>query len=226
MLHPPRNLAAGTTPGYRTILRSPAVRWLTLLTFVATFIGYGQFEVGLPAFARGDAGLSTEMIGVGFALNTFVIVAFQFTVMGRIRGRRRTRVLSVMALLWAAAWLLMGAGALAPGSALAVTGLLGFGIVFGVGETLLQPTLPAINNDLAPDHLRGRYNALNSAAVQAATVAGPVVAGLLLERGHGTALIALMVLGCGAIAVVATVLERQLPAAVNGRAGVVPEPVG
>ncbi|GAA3541566.1 MFS transporter [Nocardioides daeguensis] len=226
VLHAPRNLEAGAAPGYRTILRSPAVRWLTLLTFVATFIGYGQFEVGLPAFARGDAGLSTEMIGVGFALNTFVIVAFQFTVMGRIRGRRRTRVLSVMALLWAAAWLLMGAGALAPGSALAVTGLLGFGIVFGIGETLLQPTLPAINNDLAPDHLRGRYNALNSAAVQAATVAGPVVAGLLLERGHGTALIALMVLGCGAIAVVATVLERHLPATVNGRPAVVPEPVG
>ncbi|MBM0123115.1 MFS transporter [Pimelobacter simplex] len=222
VLHPPRTLEAGRAGGYRTILRSPAVRWLTLLTFVATFIGYGQFEVGLPAFARGEAGLSTEMIGLGFALNTFVIVAFQFTVMGRIRGRRRTRVLAVMALLWAAAWLLMGAGALAPGSALAITGLLGFGIVFGVGETLLQPTLPAINNDLAADHLRGRYNALNAAAVQAGTVAGPVVAGLLLEHGQAGALIGLMVLGCGAIAVVTGVLERHLPVAVNGRAVAVP----
>ncbi|TQK71543.1 MFS transporter [Nocardioides sp. SLBN-35] len=229
VLHPPRDLEAGLetgrAPGYGAILRSPAVRWLTLLTFVATFIGYGQFEVGLPAFARGDAGMSTELIGLGFALNTFVIVAFQFTVMGRIRGRRRTRVLSVMALLWAAAWLLMGAGALAPGSALAVTGLLGFGIVFGIGETLLQPTLPAINNDLAADHLRGRYNALNAAAVQAGTVAGPVVAGFLLERGHGGSLIGLMVIGCGAIAVVTSVLERHLPAAVNGRAAAVPEAV-
>ena len=93
-----------------------------------------------------------------------MIVAFQFTAMGRIRGRRRTRVLAVMAVLWAAAWLLLGAGALAPGSALAIIGLLGFGIVFGIGETLLQPTLPAINNDLAADHLRGRYNALHRAA--------------------------------------------------------------
>ena len=58
VLHPPRTLEAGRAGGYRTILRSPAVRWLTLLTFVATFIGYGQFEVGLPAFARGEADFS------------------------------------------------------------------------------------------------------------------------------------------------------------------------
>ncbi|MDQ6527110.1 MFS transporter [Nocardioides sp. LHD-245] len=225
VLHPPRDLMSGAVPGYRAILRSPAVRWLTLLTFVATFIGYGQFEAGLPAFARTEAGLSTGAIGFAFALNTFVIVALQFTVMGRIRGRRRTRVLTVMAVLWACAWLLVGMGALAPGSALAVTGLLGFGLVFGIGETLLQPTLPAINNDLAADHLRGRYNALNAAAVQAGTVAGPIVAGFLLEQGCASALIALMVVGCGAIAVVATVLERHLPATVNGRPAVVPEPV-
>ncbi|WGX99252.1 MFS transporter [Nocardioides sp. L-11A] len=229
VLHPPRDLLSGAlsgpAAGYRAILRSPAVRWLTLLTFVATFIGYGQFEAGLPAFARTEAGLSTGVIGFAFALNTFVIVALQFTVMGRIRGRRRTRVLTVMAALWAFAWLLVGTGALAPGSALAVTGLLGFGLVFGIGETLLQPTLPAINNDLAADHLRGRYNALNSAAVQAGTVAGPIVAGFLLEHGHASTLIALMVAGCGAIAIVATVLERHLPAAVNGRPAVVPEPV-
>ncbi|WP_436701891.1 MFS transporter [Nocardioides sp. BYT-33-1] len=225
VLHPPRDLGPGPTPGYRAILRSPAVRWLTLLTFVATFIGYGQFEAGLPAFARGEAGLSTGVIGLGFALNTFVIVALQFTVMGRIRGRRRTRVLTVMAALWAFAWLLVGTGALAPGSALAITGLLGFGLVFGIGETLLQPTLPAINNDLAADHLRGRYNALNSAAVQAGTVAGPIVAGFLLEHGQASTLIALMVLGCAAIAVVATVLERHLPAAANGRPAGVPEAV-
>jgi len=225
VLHPPRDLDAGLAPGYRTILRSRPVRWLTLLTFVATFIGYGQYEAGLPGFARQSAGLSTEAIGVAFALNTFVIVALQFSVMGRIRGRRRTRVLMVMAGVWAVAWLVLGAGALAPGSTVAIAGMMAFGLVFGLGETLLQPTLPAINNDLAADYLRGRYNALNAGAVQAATVAGPVVSGVLLEQGAGLALIVLMVLGCGLIAVVAKALERHLPAEANGRPAPVPEAV-
>jgi hypothetical protein len=31
--------------------------------------------------------------------------------------------------------------------------------VLALGETLLQPTIAAISNDLSPDHLRVRYNA-------------------------------------------------------------------
>ncbi|WP_418058875.1 MFS transporter [Pimelobacter simplex] len=214
---PPRDLAGPAAPGYRTILRSPAVRWLTVLTFVATFIGYGQFEAGLPGFARETAGLSTGLIGAAFALNTFVIVGLQFGVMRRIRGRRRTRVLIGMAGLWAVAWALVGLGGIAPGGLVAAIGLLGFGLVFGLGETLLQPTVPAITNDLAEDHLRGRANAINAGAVQAGTVAGPIVAGLLLQHGQGTLLIALMLVGCAVIVVLARVLERHLPEAVNGR---------
>jgi MFS family permease len=216
---PPRDLAdqAGyVRPTYRALLRNPAVRWLTLLTFVATFIGYGQFEAGLPGFARQTAGLSTELIGVGFALNTFVIVGLQFAMMGRIRGRRRTRVLVVMAALWAAAWALVGLGGLLPGGIVAAIGLLGFGVVFGIGETLLQPTVPAMTNDLAADESRGRANALNAAAVQAGTVAGPIVAGLLLQEGAGMLLVALMLVGCAAIVALTRVLERHLPAAANG----------
>nr|WP_251051379.1 MULTISPECIES: MFS transporter [unclassified Microbacterium] len=34
--------------GYRDILRRPAVLWLTLLTFLSVFIGYGQMEAGFP----------------------------------------------------------------------------------------------------------------------------------------------------------------------------------
>ena len=38
--------------GYLAILRNPAVRWITRLTFLASFVGYGQMEAGFPAFAR------------------------------------------------------------------------------------------------------------------------------------------------------------------------------
>ena len=45
--------------------------------------------------------------------------------------------------------------------------------VFALGETLLQPTVPVIVNDLAPAHLRGRYNAVSSSAGRCSS-AGPL----------------------------------------------------
>lgn len=206
----------GPAASYLTILREPAVRWLTALTFVAMFIGYGQLEAGLPGFARQVAEVSTRTVGLAFAVNTAVIVLLQFTVLSRISGRRRTRVMIVMAAIWAAAWGVIGIGGLVPGGAIAVAGVLGFMAVFALGETLLQPTVPAITNDLADDHTRGRYNAVSAAAFQSGAIAGPVAAGFLLEHDLAALYVVLMVLGCAAIAVMALALERRVPATANG----------
>jgi hypothetical protein len=99
---------AGTPGSYLAILRQPAVVWLTALTFLGTFVGYGQIEAGLPAFARSVSEVSTRVIGFGFAVNTATIVLLQFVVLRRISGRRRTRVLVAMTVLWAVAWLVLG----------------------------------------------------------------------------------------------------------------------
>ena len=212
----PMGEAAGTPGTYLAILKLPSVRWLTALTFLATFVGYGQMEAGFPAFARQVSEVSTRTIGFAFAVNTLVIVACQFWVLNRIQGHRRTRVMMLMGVVWAASWLLLGATGLVPGGALAAVGVLMFHAVFASGETLLQPTVPAITNDLAPDHLRGRYNAITAGAFQGGTIAGPVAAGLLLQHRLGSVFIVLMIGGCGAIAVLARLLERHITPAVNG----------
>jgi len=204
----------GTT--YLTLLRDRSVASVLLLTFVASFIGYGQLSTGLPAFGRGQAQISTQVLGWAFAANTLVIVGLQLPVLQRIEGRRRTRLLVVMSAIWAVAFLALGASGLAPGSLL---GALLFGAclaVFGLGETLYQPTAPAMVNDLAPDHLRGRYNALMSIAWQLASVVGPPVAGLLIGRGWGSAYVAMLVTGCALVAVLALGVERRVPPFVNG----------
>jgi MFS family permease len=207
----------GATGGtYREILREPAVRWLTALTFVAVFVGYGQHEAGFPGFSRQVAEVSTRTIGFAFAVNTAVIVLLQFLVLSRIRGHRRTRVMGVMGVVWAFAWLLLGAAGLVPGSMAAAAGILVFMGVFALGETLMQPTIPAISNDLAADHTRGRYNAINAAAFQGAAIAGPVVAGLLLDHDLGEVYVGLMVLGCLAVCAMARALEWKIPDAANG----------
>jgi MFS family permease len=118
--------------------------------------------------------------------------------------------------VWVGAWALLGLTGLAPGGAVAVLGVLTFMAVFAFGETLLQPTVPAICNDLAPDHLRGRYNAINAAAFQAGTIAGPAVAGVLLQHHLEVGYVGLLVLGCAAIAAIALVLERRISPEVNG----------
>jgi MFS family permease len=89
--------------------------------------------------------------------------------------------------------------------------------VFALGETLLQPTIPALVNDLAPDHLRGRYNALSSSAFQLAAIIAPPVSGALIGHHLGNLYVGSLVVGSllvGALAIVR--LEPQLPPEVNG----------
>jgi MFS family permease len=205
--------AAGS---YLTILRNPAVVWVTLLTFLGVFIGYGQMEAGFPAFARQVSQVSTSVIGFAFAVNTAVIVGLQFYVLRRITGRRRTRVLMGMSALWALAWLVLGLTGFAPGGVAAAVGVLAFHATFALGETLLQPTIPAITNDMAPDHLRGRYNAVNAGAFQSGTILGPVVAGFMLNHHWSAAFIAMIVVGCALMVVLAFAVERRITPLVNG----------
>ena len=194
----------------------PAVIWMTILTFTTTFVGYGQMEAGFPAFARQVGEVSTRTIGFAFAVNTATIVGLQFVTLRLIDGRRRTRALVAMTGLWATAWLVLSATGLAPGTGLAVAGVLGFHAIFALGETLMQPSIPAIVNDLADDHLRGRYNAVNAGAFQGGTIIAPAVAGVMLQHGWSTAFVAMVLGGCVAVAAMALVVERLVSPAVNG----------
>lgn len=217
---PDRSSDRTSGPGYLDVLRRPAVLALTLLEFGAVIIGYGQLTSGLPAFTSSVSGAPAGALGFAFAANTVVIVILQTFIVGRIERRRRTRILAAAGVVWAAAWLVLGVSGLAHGSWVAVALLITFMAVFALGETFIQPTLPAIVNDLAPDDLRGRYNALSRTANQAATVLGPVIAGLLLGLHQAAVYIGLLVAGNVLIAVVAVAnVERKLPEPANRTAG-------
>lgn len=215
----------GVKVSYLSLLRRPGVLHLFLIGLVFAFIGYGQMEAGFPAFARQVSEVSTRVIGWAFAVNTLVIVAFQFLVLRKIDGHRRTRVVMVMAVIWAVSWLLLGATGAFAGTLTAATMVLVFHALFASGETLLQPTLPAITNDLAPAHLRGRYNALSSASFQLGAILAPLVAGFLLRHHLGSVFIGVLLAGCAGLALVALRLEKQISPEVNGITEPVPPPV-
>lgn len=203
--------------GYLDVLRRPAVASVMLLGFVSSFVGYSQLNVGMPAFARAVGEVSTRGLGFAFAANTLVIVVLQLFVLQRIEGVRRTRVIAVMGVLWALSWLLLGGSGLVPGTLGATLLVAACASVFALGETLLQPTIPALVNDLAPDHLRGRYNALSSAAFQLPAIIAPPVSGLLIGWHLGSVYIAILVTGSLLIGVLSVLrLEPQLSPEVNG----------
>jgi MFS family permease len=101
------------------------------------------------------------------------------------------------------------------GSAFAAPLLVMAAAVFAVGETALSPTVPAIVNDITPEHLRGRYNAGSTLAYTTGFMLGPVLAGLAIGQGHATALLAGLIAACCLAAVLALRLARWLPAGAN-----------
>ena len=68
-------------------------------------------------------------------------------------------------------------------------------VIFAVGEMIWSPVAPALVNDLAPDEMRGRYNALFSGAWQSSLILGPGVAGLLIGTGQGFSWVVVVVVG-------------------------------
>ena len=201
---------------YLDILRNKAMVPVIALTFLSAFVGYAQSEAGFTAYARLIGEVSTRTIGYAFAANTAVIVLLQLLVLQRIEGRRRTRVILVLSALWSVFWLMTGLSGLFPGSTTAAVLVIGAMSVFALGETLLQPTIPAITNDLSPDHLRGRYNAVMAGAFQLAAVAGPVVAGVMLGAHLNVAFIGMLILGCAVMALIALAVEHRIPDQANG----------
>lgn len=214
----PRQHEAESTENvsYLRLLRDKNLRALLIMVLVAALVSYPQLNAGMPAFARAIGEVSTQALGYAFATNTIVIVLLQLFVLQRIEGRRRTRVAVVMAAVWAVSWMLLGATAIVPGTIVATVMLCACAGVFGLGETMLQPTTSAMINDLAPDHLRGRYNALSSLMFSGAFVIGPVLASVLIARDLGAVYIAVLIVGCAALAAISLWVERQVPAYVNG----------
>ena len=121
-----------------------------------------------------------------------------------------------MSLTWAVSWLLLGASGTIPGTLGATLLVAACASVFAIGETLMQPTLPAIVNDLAPDELRGRYNGLTATAFQFGAICAPIAAGLLIDRDLGTTFIGVLLAGSVVVVFLSLRLEKQLTPEVNG----------
>ena len=205
-------VAAG---GYRAVVRDRNfVRLFLLMTLLVT-VGYAQLESGFPAYATGPGGISTAALGMTFAANTFSIVLAQLVVLKVMRGKRRTRGLMGICVLWAVAWSLVLVVGRLDGGIVKNAGFALVMVVFGLGECLVSPTVPAMLNDLAPGALRGRYNAAYSFTFSAGHIAGPALAGWFLGARLGDEWFAVLAITCVAAIPLVRNLERHVPEGAN-----------
>jgi MFS family permease len=199
-----------------SVLVAPGMLRLCALSFLVCFIGYGQLESGIPAFAREVSEISTRAVGIAFSINTLLIGALQFWVLRRIEGHRRTRVVVTFGGIWAAAWAILAMTGVAPGTVWAEAGFLLFVIVLAFGEMIIVPLLPVITNDIATDQDRGRFNSIQVGAFQTGAIAGPAFAGIVLQHALNSLYVSVMVAGCVAVMALALAWERSIEPRING----------
>jgi MFS family permease len=203
-----------TPASYLRLAREPAFRRAVVLQLVVVLAAYSQLDAAFPAFAR-QLHVSTRVVGFAFAVNTGVIVVGRMWVQRRSAVLRRTRAYWLTMAWWAASWLVLAVADRLPAGTWVAAAMFLYMAVFAVGEMIQSPLMPAIVNDLAEPHLRGRYNAAVSWSWAVGNVIGPVVGGAVLGARAHALWIGLGIAGCIAGAVVARRLETVLPAAAN-----------
>ncbi len=204
---------SGKDEGYREVLHDRRL-WLLLAGGVVMFTcGYGGFNAGVPLFATTHAHLSVHWLGLVYGANSFTIVAVQPMVIRRVVGRSRTLLLASVGLLWAVSWAMLGASALLLPAVLLILGQ----VVFATGESIWAPVGPTLVNAMAPDHLRGRYNAVIGLQWGISGVLGPAITGFMLGHGLATAWWVTMATGASVGSLLLLLLRRELDPVMDGR---------
>ena len=198
---------------YRDVLRHRVFVGFVAVNAVFVAVGYAQLELIAP-YGKNEAGVSEQWIGGIFAINTLVIVLAQLPIVRLAEGRRRMRVLALMGVVWAAAWLLVPVAGLWLAGFAAVAMLALSAAVFGIGECLHGAVQAPLVADLADPRLLGRYMAMSAFSWQLGFTIGPPLGGFLLGLTP-TGLWIAAALVCLTAAGAALGLERALPESVR-----------
>jgi MFS family permease len=202
--------------GYLEVLGDRRMRRYIAGGLLLLTCGYGSMEAGIPVFITEVTGLAVNMIGVVFFFNTLVIVVAQVWVLRRMEGRSRSRAMALTALAWATCWALLATSSVFGQVVAAVLIIVGIS-VFALGETVWSPSAPSLINDLAPGHLRGRYNAVGGLVWGVSGSIGPAFAGLVLGAGLGVVWALALAVGCLAAGLVMLSLRALLTPEQDGR---------
>ena len=181
---------------YRELFRNREIVSFVIAGLILMVFGYGPLQAGIPVFTTEYLGLSPKWLGVIYGANTISIVILQPWILRILENKSKYRALLTVGVIWSASWAVVATsplvGMIAAGVILALSQ-----IVFALGEMIWSPTAPALLNEITPEHMRGRANALNGLQWGIAGVLGPAMAGFML--GHGWAMQWVALMGIGAL---------------------------
>lgn len=180
---------------YREVFKNKELMKLSRASILLVLFGYASVSAGLPLFITSVLGASPKWLGLIWAANCFGIILMQAPMLRWLEKHSPNKTLTYVGLVWAASWVLVGLCFVTPWIfvlPLQITS----SVVFGIGETIWSPTIPTVVNQLIPDHIRGRSNALMSLQWGTAGVLGAPLAGFLFDAGLAKFWVVLMILGC------------------------------
>ena len=192
------------------MIRDRAFLGVIALNTVFIFAGFAGFDL-LPVYSKNEAGVSESAIGVIFFVNTLVIVIGQLPISKLSEGHRRMRVLALLGLTWATAWVMVPLVGISFSGKTAAALFAVAMAVFAIGECLHGAVQAPLVADLADPRLLGRYMALSALSWQVGFALAPALGGFAIDSiPNGTWLIAAGI--CAANGFAALALERRLPA--------------
>ena len=207
-LHPERESGSyGEVVRNRVFMSYVGLNALVIATSIAIWVEL------LPPFAKNQAHVSTEGVGVIWAVDSLVVVVAQLPLAKLMEGHRRMRGLALMCAVWAVSLLGFDAAAYWTSGWTAAGVLAGITVVFAIGECLHGTIHLPLATDLASPRAVGRYLAFSSQSWQIGWIVGPAGGGFLLQHAP----FALWPVAAGLLLVAgawALGLERALPGGV------------
>jgi MFS family permease len=198
---------AARNEGWKEVLADKTFVKFWFVAIGAIFFGYSQMEVGFTAFSTTVSGMEPRDLAWAYASNTFLIAFLQLWVVKKLENTKRKKGIAIAAVIWMFSWVSLAISGVVSTGALVF--VIGCQFIFAIGEMVWSPIMPSIVNQLAPDHLRGRYNAASTNTWQIAMIAGPAVAGTMLgAKLHWFWLAGLMI---GLLLVASAALRLKLP---------------
>jgi MFS family permease len=191
---------------YARILADRAFVLLFLASMFVAFI-YAQQQTTLPLHVVRISHLSTADFGLLLTLNGLLVIALELPISSLTMRRLPKQMISL-------GFLLFGLGFGLTAVAHSVLALLGTVAIWTLGEMISAPIAYAYLADIAPEHLRGRYQGLYELSWGIGGVTGPALGALVF----GTTATGLWFL-CGVMGLAASLLVLATP----GRIGA-PEP--
>lgn len=207
----PRRHSRGAKAGsYRLALRDRPFVGLLAVNYVYVAAAIALLVGLFPVYAKQEAGLSEDAIGLLFLLNSLLIIGAQVRVASSQGGKRRMKALARMGLLFACSWALVLAGGLFGGDLAALVVLTAAIAVFSFAECLYDTVQGPLTADLAPEGSTGRYMALNGFSWQLGFITGPALGAVILGAAPH-ALWVVAAVACCLAAAASLRLERRLP---------------